>query len=275
MVLIKLSRTFIKRLSADGIGALSAQAAFFMILSFFPCVMLIIPLIKYIPVDEVFVKELSQSALPERIYSLLNSFAMEIYKRPSLKLISITALTTLWTASGGVLAVMRGFNSINKTDETRGYIYLRMLASIYTVAFILLIALMFAVFLFGNLIYDYITGIFPALKNAADMVICGRTIFGFLILAIFFLLFYYFLPNRRRPVRFSIPGSVFSALAWIIFSYVYSYYIDNISNYSYIYGSLSAVVFLMLWLYICMYIMFIGEELNIFFQNEVILYIKK
>ncbi len=265
---VKSILKFTRNLRADGIGSLSAQAAFFMILSFFPFVMLIIPLVKYIPFDENFLRELSQAVLPDRIEEILDMFTAEIYARPSVRIISITALTTLWTASGGALAVMRGFNVINKVEETRGYIHLRMFAALYTVLIILFIALMFAVFLFGNLIYGYITGIFPALKRAADAVIGGRTLVGFLLLSVFFWFFYCVLPNRKCNVLSELPGSIFSAAAWIGFSYIYSFYIEHISNYSYIYGSLSAMVFLMLWLYICMYIIFIGEEINIYLRED-------
>lgn len=270
--IIRIIKNFIKRLSADSVGALSAQAAFFLILSFFPFVMLLIPLIKYIPLSPGFIESFSQIILPYKIDSLLNEFASEISAKPSISFISLTALTVLWTASGGILALMRGFNVINRVKETRNYISLRLTAAFYTVIFVFIIAVMITVFLFGNVFYKYLIRLFPVVISVAQSFIIGRTLIGILALSFLFWLFYCFLPDRRCGFFSSIPGSVLSAAAWIAFSYAYSFYIDNISNYPYIYGSLSAVIFLMLWLYICMYILFIGEEINIFLrENQVCL----
>ncbi|MCH5184921.1 MAG: YihY/virulence factor BrkB family protein [Oscillospiraceae bacterium] len=264
----KFIRDFTKRLSADDVGALSAQAAFFLILSFFPFVMLLIPLIKYLPFASGFTFDFSHTVMPAEIRNLLNIFIDEIYAKPSMKFISLTAAAVLWIASGGITALMNGFNKINRIEETRNYAALRFMAIIYTVLFVLIIVAMVTVFLFGNLIYQYISNLIPALENTAYIVICGRTLAGILILSLLFWLFYCFLPNRRCRLISAVPGSFISALSWVGFSYVYSFYIDRISNYPYIYGSLSAVVFLMFWLYICMYIIFIGEEINILLRER-------
>lgn len=266
--IIRIIKNFINRLSADGVGALSAQAAFFLILSFFPFAMLVIPLIKYIPLSPGFIEGFSQTVLPYKIEILLNDFAAEISEKPSISFISMTALTVLWTASGGILSLMRGFNVINQVQETRNYISLRLTAAFYTAIFVLIIAVMMTVFLFGNVVYKYIVRFFPVVISTAQSLIIGRTFIGIIALSFLFWMFYCFLPNRRCSLLSSIPGSVLSAAAWIVFSYAYSFYIDHISNYPYIYGSLSAIVFLMLWLYICMYILFIGEEINIFLREN-------
>jgi len=267
--IIKLIKDFIKRLNVDNVNALSAQAAFFLILSFFPFIMLLIPLIKYIPFDVSIVEILSEVVLPSKIQSVIKSFTEEMTTRPTVKFLSLTAVSTLWMASGGIFALMKGFNQINRIKETRNYIMLKMYALFYTVVFIGIIIIMFLVYLFGNTIYNYIiVRIAPGLRNFAEFIIGMRTVGGIIMLTILFLPFYKVLPNCKTSFLAALPGSVFTAAAWVIFSYIYSFYINNISNYSYIYGSITAIVFLMLWLYICMYIMFIGEEINIFLKEK-------
>ena len=80
------------------------------------------------------------------------------------------------------------------------------------------------------------------------------------------------IPNRKTRVIRELPGAIISAAGWILFSYAYSFYIDNMSNFSYMYGSLTAIVLCMLWLYFCMYIMFVGAEINVVLQNKEMLH---
>ena len=89
-----------------------------------------------------------------------------------------------------------------------------------------------------------------------------RTVIGFAILIIFFLILFLAIPNRKSSILDELPGAIIAAAGWMIFSYLYSFYIDNIGSFSNMYGSLTTIVFLMLWLYFCMYILFFGAEIN-------------
>ena len=89
----------------------------------------------------------------------------------------------------------------------------------------------------------------------------------FLVLFFFFWGIYTFVPEKRLKAAKQIPGALFSALAWMVFSLGFSIYFNRIGGrgYSYMYGSLAAIVILLLWLYFCMCILFMGAELNWFF----------
>jgi membrane protein len=85
---------------------------------------------------------------------------------------------------------------------------------------------------------------------------------------IFFLAIYVVIPNRKTKISKELPGALVCACGWMGFSYAFSYYIDHYSNYTSMYGSLTTIVLFMLWLYFCMYILFIGAEINVLFQNK-------
>ena len=89
------------------------------------------------------------------------------------------------------------------------------------------------------------------------------------ILLFFFLIMYIVLPNRKTSLIYELPGAILSSLGWIGFSYGFAFYIDNMANFSYVYGSLTAIVLLLLWVYFCMYILFIGAEVNYFLYNYI------
>ena len=120
---------------------------------------------------------------------------------------------------------------------------------------------------FGNSISHAINNYFPALQDATLLVISIRASSAMCILILFFLYMYVVIPNHKSNVLAELPGAIASAAGWIGFSYLYSFYIDHMGNFSNTYGSLTAIVLLMLWIYFCMYMLLIGGEINVFIQS--------
>ena len=81
------------------------------------------------------------------------------------------------------------------------------------------------------------------------------------------MLLYLVIPNRKSRLLAELPGAVLTAGGWICFSYLFSFYIDHRQNIAFAYGSLTTLAFSMLWLYFCMYILFVGAEINVFLSN--------
>ena len=108
----------------------------------------------------------------------------------------------------------------------------------------------------------------PFLAHVSAYIISIRTLLSLTLLTIVFALMYRILPNAQNGFRQQLPGAVFSSLGWMIFSLSYSLYIDHFSSISYLYGSLTAIVLLMLWLYYCMDIFLIGAEINMWLLTQ-------
>ncbi|MCR5837688.1 MAG: YihY/virulence factor BrkB family protein, partial [Lachnospiraceae bacterium] len=120
---------------------------------------------------------------------------------------------------------------------------------------------------FGNSIYKSLMIRYPVLDFFNRFYTLARYLIVFIILTLFFISIYK-MGNRLYSFTDMLPGALFTSLGWMIYSYFFSIYIDNFSNYSYIYGSLTAIIFIMLWMYFCMYIMFIGAEINLYIYNH-------
>lgn len=268
--LFRLCRAFSKKINEDSIAAYSAQAAFFIILSFFPFVMFLLTLLQYLPFskDELF-NTLSGFA-PAQIAELIKGFVNEIYNSSSGTLLSVTVIVALWTASKGSLALQRGLNSVYGIRETRNYFLLRLRATIYTLIFSVLLICLLALFVFGNQISLLLSTHFPIINEFALLIISVRTLVGLCVLIIFFVIIYKFIPNRKSGIFRELPGAVTAAVGWLGFSYLYSFYIDNMSNMAATYGSLTAIVLCMLWLYFCMSILLFGAEINSVLANPVV-----
>ncbi|MDF2589896.1 MAG: putative rane protein [Anaerocolumna sp.] len=271
----KINKAFNRKIKEDYVTAFSAQAAFFVIISFFPFIMFLLTLIQYLPITETTLITTLTSIFPNSVSTLIFKIVNEIYDKSSGTVISITAITALWSASRGVHAIVKGLNSVYAIKETRSGLKLRIMSSIYTLAFAIMMTITLIILVFGNRLYIWIESRIPIFRNLALLIISIRTIAGLLILTVFFLLIYIVIPNRKTNLFRELPGALVSAAGWMGFSYLYSFYIDNMSNYSNTYGSLTAIVLFMLWFYFCMNILFIGGEVNVVLSSGDLIYFLK
>lgn len=252
-----------KRFEADNLTAYAAQAAFFIFISIFPFLMLFLNLIKYIPIfSEGNIDNLSLDFLSPQLESVIKGIVEEANSYSSGALISITTIAILWACSKGFLGIIYGLNSIYKTTEKRSFIHLRIVAVVYTIGMIVALVIALILMVFGNSILDLIVqniSLPISLTNAVRVV---RWLVAFGVLVLFFLFLYTVIPERKTKLKNELPGAVISAVGWIGFSVLYSFYIDNFGNQSKLYGSLTAIILFLLWMYICMIILFVGAEVN-------------
>lgn len=122
---------------------------------------------------------------------------------------------------------------------------------------------------FGRTLQNFIQSHFPLIAPFTGYVIQLRQLWGAAILLIFFLGIYCLVPDQKESVKVALPGAVFSTTGWMLFSLAFSLYFNFTGgkNYSYMYGSLAAIALSFLWLYICMCILFMGAELNWFWDE--------
>ncbi len=251
-----------RRASANSVYAVSGHATLFMIISFFPFLMLLLAAIKYMPFTEVQVLELVDSLPLGSVNGFLHTAVQEVYDRSGGFTLSITAITLFWSASTSTFSVTLGLNNIYRHKETRNYFWLRGMSIAYTVLFAATVILTLVLMVFGKLLLQLTLSFLPFLQRFDGIFDLLRQIIALLFFVFVFDVLYTVLPNRRSRLLFELPGAVISALGWFGFSLIYSIYMQNVKNLSYLYGSLTAVVLMMIWLYFCMYIFFIGAEFN-------------
>ncbi|SES79796.1 YihY/virulence factor BrkB family protein [[Clostridium] polysaccharolyticum] len=260
--LIESILDFTRKMRDDFVTSFAAQGAFFIIISAFPFTMFLLTLIQYLPITESNLLDIVNTYIPDTFSPYIITIITEIYKHGSSTVISVTAITALWSASRGFFAIMKGLNTIYGIQETRNYFKIRFLAFFYTFVFALMLIGTLLLLVFGNSLLIWIESRLPALTDVALLLISIRTFVVLLVLLLLFSTMYLFIPNRKSRFMKELPGAFISAAGWMIFSYGFSYYIDHMKNFTNTYGSLTAAVLLMLWLYFCMYILFFGGEIN-------------
>ena len=270
-----LSRFFrraVYAIQAHRIDAYSAQSAFFIFLSFFPFVMLLSGLVKELPLFESWRTDLSFSMLPAAVSELLSTILNEIATKSTGAILGFSAVAVLWSASKGFYAINRGLRCVYRQDEDHGYVFLRLSSLLYTLLFLFFLIAIFVLFVFGRQFFDLIIAWKPSLSDRAFLIAGIRNLLLLVFLTFFFTLLYWLIPGRRYPLRMQLPGALLCSLGWILFTFLFTLYTDHFGNYSYLYGSLTAVVLFMLWLYFCMYILFLGAELNSLLQADLLVW---
>ena len=266
-VILKIIK-FLDCLTGDFVSIYAAQASFFLVISAIPFIMLCFTIIKsFVNIDLQSIIHTINAFAPPQISQLLTMILNELFdKASSASVISVTAVSALWLSSRGVLALYMGINTVYHVPM-RNYFYSRIISILYTLAFIAALIMTIIFFGFGDKIESLLGKHFIVLSVIINFFLKIKIIIFMFYLTIIFALFYKFLPKKNNSFKTRLPGAAFSAVGWMVFSYAYSIYIENFSNYSYVYGSLAALVFLMLWLYFCMNIFLYGAQLNKMIEN--------
>lgn len=258
----KTIKILIYRFFDDGVLALSSQLAYGLIISVFPFLMFLINLVGFLPVQSEDVLIGMKQMLPQNAYLLLHNTVVEIVDTQNGNLLSLSLIITIWAASAGFRAVIRGLNKAYDVEEHRSFIRVLFITIISTfgLALILIMSIIFLVF--GRAIGQKILfqlGFSYEFKRIWNIfryvVMLSTTTFIFATL-------YYYTPSRRLKWREVFPGAIFATIAWIIVSIGFSFYVDNFNNYSRLYGSIGAVIVFLVWLYLTSIIIIMGGEIN-------------
>ena len=261
--LLLLGKQIFDKYKQDEISVYAAQASFFIVIAFFPFLMLLLTLIQFIPaITKSDLLYTLVTIMPDMLDSLIISIVDDLYTKSPGTIISATAILALWSASRGMLAIERGLNRVYESPHDRGYILRRLICIGYTFLFIIACIGSLFILVLGDSIQGFLLRWFPMAATAARYIISLRTLIAFWLLVLIFDGLYTYIPVKKHSLKSQLPGALFSTVGWISFSSLFSIYFNNFSNYSYMYGSLTAVVVLMLWLYICICILLIGAEIN-------------
>ena len=262
--IIQLMLGFVRRANGDHVSAYAAQAAYFLIMSFIPFILFLTTLIRYTPLSYNVVRDAIVGFVPGNLQTFVLSIVVEVYKR-STAIVPLSALMALWASGKGMQAIINGLNTIYHVKETRNWLMNRIYSVFYMLLFVLAIIVTLLVLVLGNRIQMAVQKTIPILMAR---IMGARTLLVFAVLFVVFLVLYKVLPNRKATFKSQLPGAFIIATAWLIFSYGFSLYFEFFPNFGNMYGSLTALIMVMLWLYVCMNLILYGAEINAYFENE-------
>lgn len=257
-------KDFSRQMSRQNISAFAASTAFFIFLSLIPLLIMICTIIPFTPLTEENLLKVFTDYTPEVFDPLITSLISQVYDK-SAGILSVAALTTVWSAAKGVLALIRGLNAVNGVVEKRNYIQLRLVATFYTMLIWIMTILSLLIMVFGPSFVALIEYHIPQLTVVFDWLMHLRFLLVWAVLTILLTLLYAFMPSKKRKIQYQIPGAAFSAVSWSVFSWGFSIYVNFYDGVN-AYGTLSIIILIMLWLYFCIYIIMVGAYLNRYFS---------
>ncbi len=241
----------------------AAQASFYIAIATVPFLMLLLSIAQFLlPLNFENVSAALNTFLPKNMHEIAYRILSELFTK-SKGILSISLVAALWTSSRGAAAIERGVRLIYHGGKRKGFINATLYSALHTVVFIAMILATLIILVFGPVIVDFLSSHFTLLKGIFNLIESLRSIVLLVVLCFFFAFVYRFFSGKKVRFVTHLPGAAFSSLGWVVFSLIYAFYIENFSNYSYIYGSLTAIVLSLLWLYFCMIIFLLGAEINV------------
>ncbi|MCG5104970.1 YihY/virulence factor BrkB family protein [Oceanobacillus alkalisoli] len=253
---------FYERMDKVDVFGLAAQLAYFFLLSLFPFLLFLFNLIGYFSLDEAVILQTIVDYAPPQVYDLIESNIESLLRIQSGGLLSIGIIGTLWAASNGVNAVRKALNRAYGIKPKRLFIIYRLLSMLLTVGmfFVVIVALLLPVF--GKMIGEYFFSWFGFSAEFLQIWETFRWVTSSIIFFIVLVALYRLTPNRRVYFKHIVWGALFSTVGFQLVSWAFSFYVENLANYSTTYGSLGTVIVLMVWFYLFGMIVLIGGVLN-------------
>ena len=248
---------FVNKATADSVPAYAAQVAFFVMLSFFPFMMLLVMIVSKLSVMNTNVLGYILRVVPSGLESYVAYIVDDVVNANVQSFTLITVFVSLWSAAKGIQALSTGLNKIYGVEQNKNYFLVRLICALYT------------------LVAHKIIDNYPAFADATLLILSLKNVVTFLVIFIFLLLIYYQLPNRRGHMRHEFTGAVLASLAWMLMTRGFSVYIKYSADNSKMYGSMTSVVLIIIWLYIGMQIVLYGAEINYYLSDLIWKYREK
>lgn len=255
------------RISALRISVYAGNATFFLLLSVFPAAMLLLTTVQYIPASIEDLAAFVSTMIPLPVYKLFRAVIYDLEPGKTAAVLSATVIGTIWTLVRSTNSLRIGLEAVWEISKPRTLLFNWTICFLCAVLFFLCIIAMLFLQVFGRVIYNFALSRYWPILDLIAAFLRLRWLFSLAFLTLVFCLFYTILPSGRHNFIRNTPGALFCAVGWHLFSALFSIYVDHFSKYSMIYGSLTAIVVTMLWLYFCLNLLFYGGLFNRFLQS--------
>ena len=268
---IRLITGFGRHMSKSNVNAFASSSAYFMFLSIIPIIILLCSLLPLTTLQKSDLLKAVSEVMPSPIVPMMSSLIESLYNS-TVGVTSVAAIVTVWSASKGMLSIMRGLNAMNGVVEDRNYFVQRILASFYTILLLIVLLLSLVFMVFGTTLVRLLNDRIPILDHLMSIAMHFKPLFSWGILSLVFMVIYAYVPYVMLKLTKQFPGALFTAISWNLFSWGFSAYIERFNDFG-VYGSLSTIIVVMMWLYFCMYLLLVGAHINRFavpFRREIL-----
>jgi len=247
----------------DEMSTYASALAYQMLFSLFPFILFLIALIGFLHLPDFFswLRLQSELVLPPQALEQVNPVIDQLQQSKG-GLLSIGIVIALWTASAGVRLMMSAMNAAYDVVEGRPAWKRFPLSIVYTVGIAGMLLIAAALMVLGPQVMSWIA----AQVGLEDFIVTLWTIARWPVVVILLMvavaLIYYVMPDVKQEFRFITPGSVLAVVVWIVASVGFGLYVKEFANYNAMYGSIGAIIVLLLYFYISAAVLLLGAEMN-------------
>lgn len=258
------------RLIKQDIDQRASSVAYGFTLALFPLILFLFTLIPYIPIPnlETEIMDLLSEFLPFGIYEFTEQTIRDIISRPQAGVLSFGFLLAVYSATNGMVSLMRSFNVFSGEDTERGFFRTRSAAVMLMGFMAAVLFLSIVLVIVGDAVMSFVTRL-NILSSALTVMTVNllRYFISFASLVFGVAIIYRFAPDVRLKLKFFNFGALLASALILLSTYLFSFYLLNFSSYNKLYGSIGTIIALMLWLYLLALILIFCYEVNVSIQD--------
>ncbi len=265
----KTIKNIIKAVVDNDLFGMAAEMGFMLVIGFFPFMLFLMAVFGWlgkhtfmIPLMEFFKK-----VVPGDVLNLLQIVMNEVWFFSKGGLIALLGFViTVILSTNAIAIVAKGLNRAYKLEDTRSWIYNRILAFLMVFVNALILFLSIDLIIFGKVIIKFLTTYLGLTAHTGNIILFIRWPVAFIAMFIMAYLHYYILPDlqcqEKLRRRSAVPGAIFFTISWLIGSWGFSLYINNLHTYNFVYGTIGGFAVLMVWLYYTSILILVGGQIN-------------
>jgi len=264
--LLFLLKTFFNKLKEDDLQTMAGAIAFNFTMSLFPGLIFLFTLLPYFHLADltIQIKTMLQEGLPESVFKLTWETVDYILNKKNGSLLSFGFLTAIWLSKNSMLSLMSAFNNVYSTKDRRSFLKKQGMAVMLTILLVICIFSAVVIIVFGNqIVYQIFDFLSMEHGELTDLLISTlRYLVVFLMFLVIISTIYFFAPTVKKKFKFFSAGSFFATILILTVAKAFAFYVDNFGNYNKLYGSIGAILGLMLFFYAISLIILVGFQVN-------------
>ncbi len=259
-----------RELAYDDAMGMAAQIAFYMLLGLFPFLIFLLSVLSYLPIGQALqpiMLDALREQMPIESANYVVSTVLDLLPEQNGRLLSVGLLASLWASSMAIGALITTINRAYNLRPKRNIVHQKILSIILTLVLSGIWLFSLSIILFGPQVTQTIFEFLGLADESNRLWTNLRLPIAFMLSLTALSILYFYAPEARQKFRWILPGAVTSTILWLLASSLFRVFVRNFGQYNKTYGSLAAVVILMMWLWITGLIYLLGAEINALMQR--------
>lgn len=263
---INLGKEFAGGMGKRNLTVYATSGCYYLFMSLVPTVMILCCILPFTPFNLQLILQYIDEYFAESLAVILRNIASAVYSSNSATL-TVSIVLTLYSASASMKAIMKGIDSAYQCENKDNFIKFSLRALVYMVLLVVTILMSLIIMVYGGKILSLIQKYFENVGPLKYLLSKGRYGLVMITLAVVFLFLYKLMPADKVNLKDQLPGAVFTAVIWVIFSWIFTIYI-SVSNKFGAYGFIGTIMVTMMWMYYCLFFLLIGGFMNSFLASK-------